>query len=338
MATQDIFPVAGIDIGGTKIAVCLADSTGRIIDSKRIKGGTQQPYKTKLPELEHMIHACCKAGGISLKDVRACGVSAPGPLDIPGGTILKTPNMVWADVPIRDDLARRLGIPVILQNDANGGALAEWFFGAARGCSNFVYLTMSTGIGGGIVTADRLVDGCAGNAGELGHIVLDLNGPECGCGMRGCFEAFCSGRNVQKRLQDLVRGTPEHPLLRQPEVDGDPSKLRFETLREAAARQVPEACELWDEICLRMAQGIGIQMMTFNPELIILGTIFYYAGDMLMTPVKECLKRFAWSQMREPCRLELPGLGEKIGELAGIAVALYGLHQRGAWQRPVHSS
>lgn len=330
--TPTSFNVLGIDIGGTKIAVCLADSSGRILASERVQGGTQKPYHTVLPELVKMIGAACNEAGISLQTVAACGISAPGPLDIPGGIIQKTPNMAWDNVPIRADLTEHLGIPVILQNDANGGALAEWFFGAAKGCEDFIYLTMSTGIGGGVVAAGQLVEGCTGNAGELGHMVLDLNGPECGCGMRGCFEAFCSGRNVQKRLRQLVAGQNNHPLLQQPEVNGDPDRLRFETLRAAVERDVPEACAFWDDLCLRMAQGIGIQMMAFNPELIILGTIFYYSGDLLMKPVKKYLKQFAWPQMRQPCRLELPALGKHIGELAGVAVALYGLQQKSEFQ------
>ena len=334
--TEHPFPVLGIDIGGTKIAVCLADSNGKILDSERVEGGTQQPYDEVVPELERLIRSVCASAGIELNQVRACGISAPGPLDIPGGIIEKTPNMVWEDVPVRDDLAERLQIPVTLQNDANGGALAEWFFGAGMGCSDFIYLTMSTGIGGGVIAGGQLVEGCAGNAGELGHMVLDLNGPVCGCGMRGCFEAFCSGRNVQKRLREMVQGQPDHPFLQQPEVAGDPEKLRFETLREAVRRDIPEACEFWDDLCLRMAQGIGIQMMAFNPELIILGTIFLYSGELLLKPVREHLEQFAWRQMREPCRLAVPALGKQIGELAGVAVALYGLHQCGEWEIPEH--
>ncbi|MFO7821784.1 MAG: ROK family protein [Lentisphaeria bacterium] len=326
---NESFPVVGIDIGGTKIAVCVADPNGTILASERVEGGTQKPYASVLPDIVEMIKAAGKEAGIEIDQLAACGVSAPGPLNIPEGVIEKTPNMVWDDVPIRDDLHARLGIPVILQNDANGGALAEWYFGAAKGCEDFFYLTMSTGIGGGIISAGQLVEGVDGNAGELGHVVIDINGPKCGCGMNGCFEAFCSGRNVQKRLQELVKGQPDHPLLQQPEVGGDPQKLKFETLRAAVQRNVPEACQFWDDLCLRMAQGIGIHMMTFNPELIILGTIFYYSGDTLMQPVKEKLDRFAWPQMRKNCQLELPALGKKIGEMAGVAVALYGLKKGG---------
>lgn len=328
------FPVLGIDIGGTKIAVCLADSQGRILSSRRLPGGSRQSYTDFLSQLKKTVHALCLESGLSLDQVRACGISAPGPLDIPGGILRKSPNMDWDNAPVRRDLERMLGIPAALQNDAAAGALASWFFGQARGYQDFIYLTMSTGIGGGIVASGRLVEGCDGNAGELGHIILDLEGPGCGCGMRGCFEAFCGGRSIQKRLQAMVAGRPEHPFLAQPEVDGDPEKLSFITLRAAVKRQVPQACELWDEICLRMAQGIGIIMMSFNPRLIILGTMFYYSGRILMDPVRAGLPGFAWPQMLDSCRLTVPDLGEEMGELSGAAVALYDLQKQGKWSPP----
>jgi glucokinase len=325
------FPVLGIDIGGTKIAVCLADSKGRILSSRRLPGGARQSYTQFLPQLEKTVNVLCRESGLSLDQVRACGISAPGPLDIPGGVLKKSPNMNWENAPVRRDLERMLGIPAALQNDAAAGALASWFFGEARGCRDFIYLTMSTGIGGGIVASGQLVEGCDGNAGELGHIILDLEGPVCGCGMRGCFEAFCGGRSIQKRLQAMVADSPDHPFLTQPEVDGDPEKLGFATLLGAVKRQVPQACELWDEICVRMAQGIGIVMMSFNPRLIVLGTMFYYSGHILMDPVRANLHRFAWPRMIDSCRLAASALGKEMGELAGAAVALYDMQKRGEW-------
>ncbi|MCF7853514.1 MAG: ROK family protein [Candidatus Pacebacteria bacterium] len=318
----------GYDIGGTKIAVCVGDSTGRVLASERIEGGTQRPYRDVLPDLVRRGRKLVGDAGLSMSDIESCGISAPGPLDIGVGVIEKSPNMIWADVPIRDDLSRGLGVPAILENDGNAGALAEWFFGAGKGCRNMIYFTMSTGIGGGVIANGRLVQGNNGNAGELGHAILDIHGPPCGCGMRGCFEAFCGGRNVARRLKQMVQGNTEHPLMQLPSVNGDPDNLRYETLREGVAAGIPVAEEFWDDLCLRMAQGLGMYMMVFNPEKIILGTIFYYSGDMLMEPVRRYLPRFAWAKMRNGCRLELPALGSKLGELAGTAVALYARHGR----------
>jgi glucokinase len=321
------FPILGYDIGGTKIAVCVADSKGKILAKKRLPSGAVRNYAESLPDMIAAGHEVVAQAGIDFADVKACGICAPGPLDVPGGRMLKSPNMPWDGVPIRDDLAAALGIPVFFENDANGGALAEGYFGAAKDCQDFVYLTMSTGIGGGVVSHGRLLQGSTGNGAELGHMVLDIDGPPCGCGMKGCFEAYCSGRNVALRLRRLMTEKPCEAIMQLPEVQGDLEKLDYLALRAGVTAGIPEALEFWDELCLRMAQGIGIQMMAFNPSKIILGTIFLYSGEMLMEPVRRYLPRFVWNDMSDVCTLEVSSLGSKIGELAGIATALYGLKQ-----------
>jgi glucokinase len=313
----------GFDIGGTKIAVCVGDSDGQVLASDRLDGGTMQAYTEVLPRLLEMGDRLIAEAGLNLADIKACGISAPGPLDPDRGMLEKSPNMIWDEVPIRDDIAAHFKLPTTLENDGNAGALAEWYFGAAKGARNAIYFTMSTGIGGGIIAENRLVRGTCGNAGELGHAILDINGPACGCGMRGCFEAFCSGRNVQKRLRAMVGNDSSHPLMQLPEVGGDIEKLNFQALRAGVQRGIPVAQELWDDICLRMAQGLGLYMMVFNPEIIVLGTLFHYSGDLLLKPVEHYLPRFTWPKMHDACKLVLPGLGSKVGELSGIAVAIY---------------
>ncbi|MDT8391608.1 MAG: ROK family protein [Lentisphaeria bacterium] len=325
-------PILGIDVGGTKIAVCVGDSQGNILASERVHGGAQRPYNDVIPELCDLAHHVVKKAGFSMADIPVCGLSTPGPINLSRGIIEKTPNMTWGEVPIRDDVSSRLGIPAVMQNDANAGVLVEWFFGVAKGCSDVTYVTMSTGIGGGIIAAGKLVQGPTGNAGEVGHVVLDINGPLCGCGQRGCFEAFCGGKSVSKQLAELFGDKPDSVIMRLPDVNGDAAKLNYQMLREAVKDGCPRAAEFWAAICLRMAQGLGTVMNTLNPEMIILGTTFIYSGDMLMKPVKEHLPRFAWKPMLESCRFETPAMGHQIGELAGIAVALYSLFEAGEWR------
>ena len=327
-------PVIGYDIGGTKIAVCVADAGGRVLASQRIATGMTRGYDEVLAEMVAVGKHLVREAGYKPKDLVACGISAPGPLDIRNGLMLKTPNMVWDSVPVRDDLQRHLGLPTFLDNDANAGVLAEWLFGAAQGLRNVVYLTMSTGVGGGVIAEGQLVQGTNGNAGELGHVILDVQGLPCGCGMRGCLEAYCGGRNVARRLQALLRDRPDHAMMRLPEVRGKLENLGYPALRAGVRAEIPLALEVWEEICLRLAQGLGIYLMSFNPEMIVLGTVAYYSGDLLLDPVRRHLPRFAWPEMRGPCRIAVAALGEKLGEMAGVSVALYGLHQRGEWELP----
>lgn len=319
--------ILGIDIGGTKVALCLADPMGNILDSIRVDSGTQTDYSRVLREMLATADRLIERNG-GRERIAAVGIGAPGPMDVRAGVLEKSPNMVWEDVPVRDDVANHLDLPVSLDNDANGGILAEWFFGSAKGRSSAIYLTMSTGIGGGVIVEDHLLHGRDCLGGELGHIVLDVDGPVCGCGQRGCFEAFCGGANMSRRMQDILADQPDHPIMSLADVRGDYSKLNYQVLRAAVCEGIPLARELWEDVCLRTAQGIGALMMVFNPEVVILGTLAYYSGDMLLDPVKKHLPKFAWKQMRQGCEITLPGLGPKIGELAGVSIALYSLRKK----------
>ncbi len=334
MYTDDEFFVLGFDIGGTKIAVCLADGRGRIIDSRRIQGGTQADYQDTFKEITRMGDEMLDRADGARPGLRAVGISSPGPMDMAAGVLQKSPNMLWRDIPIRDDLANHYQVPAVLQNDANAGMLAEWFFGAARGCTDAIYLTMSTGIGGGVISGNALLQGATGVGAELGHVVLDLDGPICGCGQKGCFEAFCGGRSLSRRMQEKLADDPDHPLLQMDEVRGDFKKLNYQVLRTAFREGIPMAREMWEEVCTRTAQALGGLMMTFNPQMIILGTLAYYSGEMFMNPVRKQVPKFAWSQLRQPCRLATPELGSQIGELAAVAPAYYTFFETGSWQPP----
>ncbi len=314
----------GIDIGGTKIALCLADAAGKIIDSQRVESGTKDDYSVALREVCECGDSLIAANG-GREKIAAIGIGAPGPMNVKAGILEKSPNMLWENVPVRDDLHKHFNLPVALDNDANGGVLAEWYFGSARGKRNVIYLTMSTGIGGGVIVDNHLLHGHDCLGAELGHIVLDIDGPICGCGQRGCFEAFCGGANMTRRLQDVLADQPDHPIMAMPEVNGDYKKLNFQVLRQAMQEGIPLAREMWDEVCLRTAQGVGAMMMTFNPEVVVLGTLAYYSGELLLEPVRKQLPRFAWKQMRENCEIRTSALGRQIGELAGVAIARYSL-------------
>lgn len=329
---NDSGAVLGFDVGGTKIAVGVCSMDGRVLASKRVPSGAQADYAEVLPQLIDAGRSVVRLADLEMDSVRACGVCAPGPLDIPRGRMLKSPNMAWDDVPIRDDLADALELPVFFDNDANAGALAEWFFGAARGCRDFIYLTMSTGVGGGIVANGSLLQGACGLAGELGHVVLDRDGPLCHCGMRGCLEAYCGGRSVAERLKRTMRESPVREILDMPGVDGDLDKLDYLKLREAVHQNVPFAVQFWDEVCMRLAQGIGIHMMSFNPELIVLGTLAVYSGELLMSRVRHYLPQFVWPSVLSACQIQPAALGSDIGELSGPCVALDGLLEQGKWQ------
>ena len=195
------------------------------------------------------------AAGVGISDIAAFGISAPFPADAARGIMLRPPNNPkWRNVPILDYLKTHLGIDGCFENDANCGALAEWFFGAGRGCSDFIYLTMSTGIGGGIIASGKLVrGGRALSAGELGHICIELNGRECSCGMKGCYEAYCGGRAVAARMAQELQDQPDSMIMT---LAAEPGKPDMRTLEAAFRANDPYAVKLWQEMSLRNAQAM----------------------------------------------------------------------------------
>ncbi len=324
----------GFDIGGTKIAVALGTDTGRIVASKRINSANRSPEEV-LEDLAQTSKSLLDANGVKASDLMAAGIGAPGPMDIPKGTISPCNMKGWVDVPIRDIIADKLGVRTFFDNDANAGVLAEWFFGAGKRCRDLIYLTMSTGIGGGIIANGHLVVGKAFMAGEIGHIVLNPKGPACSCGLKGCYEAYCGGRALSIRLQRELTGQPDHPLVKF--AGGNFENLGYPALIEGVKAQNGYSLNLWDEICMRNAQAIGIFGNTFNPEMIVLGTIAFHAKSLLLEPIRKYIPQFCWRQMIDSMSITTSALGKEIGEYSGICVALNGLFEAGEWQLPWNS-
>ena len=241
------------------------------------------------------------------------------------GMMLAPPNMPgWVNVPVKKMVGDALGLPTYINNDANACVDAEFLFGSCKGTPNMVYLTMSTGIGAGMIVNGEIVQGVSDMGGEVGHHVLDIHGPSCPCGQRGCFEIYCGGLNVANRLRErIAREKPLTAIL--DEAGGDPAKIDFKCLVAAVRKRDALALEAWDEYIERLAQGFGTIMMMVNPEVIILGTIAIHAGDLIIEPVRQRLHKYAWNHCTEPCRIIASALDTTIGDLSAIAVAVSGI-------------
>ncbi len=323
--------ILGFDVGGTKIAPCLGTSDGEILGSVRIDNKHRDPDDV-LPEVVKGGMGLLENAGLSPSDLTAIGIGAPGPMDMPAGTISPANMKTWVNVPIKQYIAEGFQIETFFDNDANAGALAEWFFGSGQGVENMLYLTLSTGIGGGIISNGHLVQGASFLAGECGHVVIDLEGPVCNCGMRGCYEAFCGGRAVAQRMQVELANQPESCVVKH--AGGNVRDVDMLALEKAAREGDSYAVNLWAEICERNAQAIGMFINILNPSRVVLGTLAWAAGDFFMKPFLEHLPRFCWKETFSPCEVSVSALGREIGEYSGIAVALNGLYDQGRWRRP----
>jgi glucokinase len=242
----------------------------------------------------------------------------PSPLDCEEGVVLNPPNLPsWHGLPVRGLLAEALGRPVGLENDANAAALAEWRYGAGRGCQDLVYLTMSTGVGGGLVLGGRLHRGVASSAGEVGHIPVEWGGEPCSCGLRGCLEAYTGGAAWARRL---ARSAPPDGAVAR--LAGGAAHARPEHV--VAAARAGDAFALAELARFNdyLVRGLAAIAMTVAPQRIVLGTIPTAAGEALcLAPLRERFARAVWPFLAARIAILPSELGELLAAHAGIGVA-----------------
>ncbi|WP_043629360.1 ROK family protein [Nonomuraea candida] len=310
---RDLPPVLALDIGGTKLAAGVVTGDGRIhgwqVSPTRREAGPR-PVLARLFDLGRK--AIAEAGR---PDVAAVGISCGGPLDTRTGVLECPPHLPgWIDVPIGAMAARAFGVPSVLENDATAAALGEHRYGAGRGTSTMLYLTISTGVGGGSVIGGRLHRGAAGNGGELGHLMVRPGGRRCSCGRLGCLEAYASGTAIAERAREAL-------------AEGRPSALSAlghltaEDVSRAAEAGDPLARSVWDETTWALGAAITDLVNAFEPELVVLGGGVTRAGARLLDPVAAAVARDAMPPAARTARIELSGLGTGVGVIGAAAVA-----------------
>ena len=299
------------DIGGTHIRVALYESESITpLAHQRMRSEAQEPGV-----YDRLADAI---GSVWPKDgaVRAIGLASPGPLDPHEGVILATPNIPeWVNFPLAAKLSERFGVPVHIDNDANLACLGEWKFGAGQGHEHVLYLTISTGIGGGVISHGRLLQGYHGLATELGHVTVDPDGPLCSCGYPGHIEALASGPAIARYVNEQILAGAETTLQAGPE-------LTSRQVAEAAQRDDPLACAAF----VRAGQYLGLAVAnflhTFDPSIVIFGGGVTQVGDLLFKPFEESLKqRVFHPRYLEKLVITKAGLGDDAGLLGALALA-----------------
>jgi glucokinase len=326
---EEFMNLLGIDIGGTKTSVCVGNIRGEIAASKKMAMASVDSVEAYRRQLLELCFGVMDKAGVKPEALDAVGISAPGPLDVKRGVLIAPPNNPgWRDVPIVEMVRKSIRAPVYFNNDANACALAEDLFGEFRGTRNLVYLTFSTGIGGGIIANGELIQGATDTGGEVGHHIIDPAGPPCGCGNRGCWEAFVGGRNLAERLKQQIR----EGNIRTAIVDkaGSIDAIDMRAFELAAREGDRFAIAEWDQFTERMAQGIGNLIMILNPDVVVLGTIAIHAGDFVMAPIRDKLPKYTWEWPLKACKVVASSLGGKIGDLSALAVAVTGLRHADA--------
>jgi len=313
--------ILGVDIGGTKSAVVLGEADGTILARRAEPTQAEAGPEVILTRLIAMARELIReATHDSRSRLEGIGISCGGPLDTKTGLVHSPPNLPgWNAVPVRALFERAFpGLQVVLENDANATALAEWRYGAGRGTQNMIFLTMGTGIGGGLILDGRLYRGTNDLAGEVGHQTILLNGPLCGCGKRGCLEALASGPAIARLARESLHYGRGKRLVEI--AGGKPACITAQHVVEAAKERDPFSQNILAEVGTYMGVGLANLIQILNPERIVLGTIAVHAGDLLLEPIRQAVAEYAWERARAVCEIVPAALGDRAQDLAAISL------------------
>jgi len=303
--------VIAVDIGGTQLRAAQYEP-----ENPQPLASERAATRSDEPGVYDRILALVRSVWPAHEPVLAIGVASPGPLDPHGGVVLKTPNIPeWRDFPLVRRLEADFGVPAYLDNDGNAAALGEWRFGAARGHHNVLYITVSTGIGAGVIADERVLRGFHGLAAELGHVIIDPDGPPCNCGFAGHVESFCSGPAIVRYVLEQLE-------------QGAASSLRYDP--HLSGRTIADAARQGDELAIaayrRAGTYLGIAVASFlhafDPSIVVFGGGVSSVGPLLFDPFHASLKqRVFHPRYLEDLKIERAALGDDAGLLGALALA-----------------
>jgi glucokinase len=293
--------VIGVDVGGTKILAGLVGRDGTVARHRE----HLTPIESEAALLDGLEEA---VRDLLDESVAAVGFGIPSRIDQRAGVALGSVNIPLVHVAFRDEMERRLGLPVGIDNDANAAAIAEWSVGAGRGTMDMIMLTLGTGVGGGLILGGKPYRGSIGAGGELGHVVIVHDGAPCSCGGLGHLESYVSGKAADEAAREVFGPAADAHRLVRLGNEGD-----------------PRALELLTEIGRKLGSGLGSFINTFDPELIVIGGGFAAAGELLLAPAREVMEREALKPLRESLRVVRAELGTAAGLIGAAMVAFEAL-------------
>ncbi len=318
---------AGIDLGGTKILTAIADENGEILASKRVATQEKKGEAKIIENIYQSLQQTLAETGLNFADLQSIGVGSPGPLNTSEGVIYDTPNLPFANFPLKDMLQDKVELPVFLENDANAAALGEKIFGAGQNCSDQIYITVSTGIGGGIIIGDKIFHGTGDGAGEIGHMIINPAGPTCGFEQhRGCLEAMASGTAIAREARRLLqngRAPQLLKLLENKDINYKQDEIPGSLIARAAREGEKTLTSVYREMGYYLGLGVASLITLFNPELIIFGGGVMKARDLFWLEMKNTAADNALPSSWQDCQLVEAELEDRTGVMGAIAVALH---------------
>lgn len=310
----------GVDVGGTNVKIALVDLSGEISYSKIFPTRAEMGYEYTITSMKEAISTLLKETNNTKETIEGIGFGFPGQIDYKKGIVRLSPNIPgWSEVSITTEIEKEFGIPTRVDNDVNCAALGELHFGAGVGCENIVCITVGTGIGAGIIINGKLVRGASNAAGEIGHIKLSMHdGPLCGCGDRGCLEAFASGPAIVAMAEEYIKGG-KSTKYREMAEDG----ITPHIVAEAANQGDAVAQKIFAIIGEYIGLGLASVVNVLNPEKIIIGGGVAGAGEILFNPIKETLLKRAMPISGSAVQVVPAQLGNNAG-IIGASLLIEG--------------
>jgi glucokinase len=311
----------GLDVGGSAMKAGVVDDTGHALASVNLPTEAYRGQEFGLERMCEAIRQAVAAANLKMEQIAAIGVATPGTMDIPGGIILDPPNLKpWRNVPVRDHIHKVFGLPTAFQNDANAAAFGEFWTGVGRDVHSMVLFTLGTGVGGGIIIGDLVVEGEHSHGAELGHMKIEMTSPrQCGCGRWGCLEAYASATAVVKRAQEALTGPGVRSSLSRAS-----SKVGGMTARDifnAAAAGDALAEKIVEDTAFYLAVGTTNVLHTIDPDMVVFAGGMIAAGDNFLERIRKHVHQLAFPVPAEKAIICYARLGSDAGFIGAAACA-----------------
>lgn len=300
----------GIDLGGTNIAAGLINKEGKILHKDSVKAGANRHYSEIIKDMAELSKKVAIDGGCSLEDIEWVGIGSPGSCDNENGILIYANNLGFANTPMRAEFQKHFDVPVYIANDADCAAYGEAMVGAAKGTSDSVTVTLGTGVGGGIIIDNKIITGFNSCGGELGHMIILVDGEPCSCGKKGCWEAYASATALIRQTKKAMEENPDSLMWKEvaslDEVNG---RTSFE-----AAKKGDKAAQAVVDTYLRyVAVGVSNIVTVFQPEKVLIGGGISNEGESILVPIREYVSAHDYCKTDKKVTIEKAMLGNDAG-------------------------
>lgn len=317
--TKSVFAI-GVNVGFTNIQGVATDLAGRLLERATIPTKPEEGPQSVLSRVAHVVREVSRKAGIPSEKVGGVGVGIPGLVDIASGRSVYSPNLTWRDVPVQEILEADLSLPIYVDNDVRAATLGESTYGSGQGARHLVALFVGSAIGAGLILDGRLYYGASHSAGEIGHIRVTEDGPQCSCGKYGCLEAVASGRAIARKAGRLIRMGAARGLLDR--FFDSPDSVTAKDVAEAAAAGDSAAAQIMEEAARYVGLAISFLVNTYNPDRVVIGGGVSRSGELLLGPARKMVQMHAMPVARDKVEIVPSRLGSDAGPLGAAALVL----------------